>query len=250
MPRALLTLCILTVLSMLVALPAALLGLVHPFDFVRILVARVLSRSMLWTCGVRLVVEDERGSVDGPPAFFVGNHQSAADIPTVSEALKGRAFFMAKHSLFLIPALGWFWAVYGYASIHRSDPRRTKRNLDRMIERVRARPASWVVFPEGTRSTDGRLLPFRRGTMKICARAGLPIVPFAVDGSARVHRARVFRVHPGLVRVIFGEPIPAETVSRMSSKELSEMVQQRVADCLDRARSMATSGDQGGDRSA
>lgn len=250
MPRALLTLLTLMVLSALVALPAAIVGVVHPFDSVRILVARILSRSMLWTTGVRLVVEDKRGVVDGEPAFFVGNHQSAADIPTVSEALKGRAFFMAKHSLFRIPALGWFWAVYGFASIHRNDPRRTKRNLDRMIERIHVRPASWVVFPEGTRSADGRLLPFRRGTMKICARAGLPIVPFAIDGSARVHRARVFRVYPGPIRVVFGEPIPAEAISEMSSKELCEMVQQRVADCLDRARSMAEPGEEGGRQSA
>jgi 1-acyl-sn-glycerol-3-phosphate acyltransferase len=249
MLRALLTLLLLSLFCGLVVLPVTMLGFVHPFEWMRVFLSGTFSKLALWSCGASLAVEGGSRYVDGSPAFFVGNHQSALDIPVIIDALKGRVRFMAKHTLFRIPAFGWALTVFGYAPIHRGCPRRAKRDLDRMIDGIHARPSSWVVFPEGTRSTDGRLLPFRQGTMKICVRAGLPIVPFAIDGSHRVHRSRTLRVHPGPIRVVFGEAIPAETLSEMSSKELNEVVRLRVAGCLDRARGLAVSGDEEGGRS-
>lgn len=236
MVRALLTFLGMTVVVVLAALPAAVVGLVYRFEGVRLGVERIFAGSLMWMTGARLRAEGVEIHRGGPPAFYVGNHQSAMDIPVLMAALDGDVRFMAKHTLFWIPVLGWFMTLYGFAPIDRADPRRAKRSLDKLVERVRAKPASWAVFPEGTRSAEGKLLPFRQGTMKICVRAGLPIVPFAIDGSHRVHRPRALCVRPGVIRVVFGDAIPAETCAQMSSKALNQLVHDRVAECLRRAR--------------
>jgi 1-acyl-sn-glycerol-3-phosphate acyltransferase len=74
----------------------------------------------------------------------------------------------------------------------------------------------------------GRLLPFRMGAMKICLRAGLPVVPFSIDGSARVNPRNGFRIRPGTMRMSFGELIPAERVALMSLGDLHDRVREAI----------------------
>ena len=188
----------------------------------------LFGRTVLLCSGVRLSVEGFDPGSDAKPRFFVGNHQSAVDIPILLSALGGRVRFMAKKSLFRIPLFGWAMSLYGYAPIDRSNARTTVKTLAAMIERVRSRPVSFLVFPEGTRNADGGLLPFRKGAMKICQRAGLDVVPFTINGSARIHRPRRFRVRPGPVRIEFASPIPAEEVAGMTADQLHDRVRKAV----------------------
>ena len=118
---------------------------------------------------------------------------------------------------------------YGYAPIDRSSPRVTLRTLDRMLDRLRRDPISLAVFPEGTRSSDGKLLTFRRGTMKVGQRSELPIVPFTIEGSLAVYSRERFAANPGPVKLIFAEPIPASEVAAMSTMELHDRVKATIA---------------------
>ncbi len=241
MIRATATLMVAALYIVIVSGPLLLGGLVFPAPQFADVASLVWSRLIFLVAGVRLTIVGAEHIADHTPRFFVGNHQSAVDIPILITALRGRVRFMAKDSLFRIPLFGQILARYDYVPIDRSRARRALESLDAMIERIRRRPVSLAVFPEGTRSVDGTLLPFRRGAMKICQRAGLAVVPFAISGSVAIHRRGVFRISPGPVRISFATPIPADEVSAMSSTELHDRVRQAVEHGLKEPRATAVS---------
>jgi len=229
MIRAWLAIAVWGVMLIVLGIPVLIAGFVHPS---RRLIARtgtLWARLMLGICGVRLTIEGLEHARDGRAKFFMGNHQSALDIPMVVLALNGDVRFIAKNTLFRTPIFGWIIGRYGNVPVDRTRPRVALKNLNRMLERVKDQPISLAVFPEGTRSADGRLLRFRKGTMKIGQRAGLPIVPFSIDGSYAVNPRDRLRAYPGPVRLTFASPIPADEVAAMSPAELHDRVRGTIA---------------------
>jgi len=223
------------VMVLALGLIALIVGVVYPSRRIFAALALVWAKAILFFSGVRLTVEGGDFLSDGRPRFFMGNHQSALDIPILVAALLGDVRFMAKRSLFRIPVFGWVLHRYGFAAIDRENARTTLRTLDLMLDRLRRRPINFAVFPEGTRSADGRLLRFRRGTMKIGLRSGLPIVPFSIDGSVAVHDRNHFEARPGPVRLTFGSPIPVDEVAELSPDELHRRIVATVASQLGQA---------------
>lgn len=189
----------------------------------------IWSRAILGCTGTRLRLEGEQKIPRGAPCFFIGNHQSALDIPILTVCLAGHVRFLAKESLFRIPVFGWTITSAGHIPIARHRPREARERLERMLSHMSNRPISLLVFPEGTRSPDGQLLPFRKGTMKICQRAGLTIVPFTIDGSLAVQKRGSLRINPRTVVVRFADPISPEEAAEMPTEQLHEKVYAAVA---------------------
>jgi len=198
-------------------------------------ISRNWARFMLFPTGVRLTIEGRERLKPGQPYYFVGNHQSAIDIPIIMLATGGDVRFMAKDTLFKIPIMGPAMVRCGYVPIDRNDARSALRALKLALERMKHDPISFAMFPEGTRTYDGRLLPFRKGALKIGLLSGMPVVPFSIDGAWRVNDRARFEIKPGPVRVVFHEPIPVETLSRLNSTELRDMVARTIAKELGQA---------------
>ncbi len=206
-----------------------LVGVIRPSRRFYAWAALFWSRVVLFLSGTHLTIEGRSRTANAGPHFYMANHQSALDIPILAAALDGDVRFMAKKSLFRIPVFGWVIWRYGFVPIDRKSTRVTAQALDRMLARLRTNPASFAVFPEGTRTRDGKLLPFRRGTMKIGQRSQLPIVPVSIDGSFNVFSTNRFAAYPGPVRLVFHEPIPADEVAAMSTSELHDRVLGAIA---------------------
>jgi 1-acyl-sn-glycerol-3-phosphate acyltransferase len=228
MLRAWLAIAVWALLCVVVGIPLYLAGWVYPSRRLLAAAGRLWARMMLWISGVRLTMEGRERISNGRPHFFVGNHQSDLDIPILVLALKGDVRFLAKHTLFRIPIFGWVMRRYGFVAIDRRNARRAKEALERMLAQLRRNPISFAVFPEGTRSRNRQLLPFRKGTMKVVRRSGLPVVPFSIDGAVDVHHRDELRARPGPIRLTFGDPIPAEEVARMSPTELHDRVRRVI----------------------
>ncbi len=235
MLRATIAFLIISMVIVVICSILLLIGLVHPSHRCYAFLARLWGHGVLTGAGAKLTIEGGEHIADGEPRFLVGNHQSALDIAVLFCVTRGHARFMAKKSLFRIPLFGWVLSQYGHAPIDRSSVRTTAASLKHMLDRLRERPATFAVFPEGTRSMDGKLLPFRQGAMRICQRAGMPIVPFAIHGSIDVHKRGANRVYPGPVKLVLTKPISADEAGRVSPKELSDRVFREVARCLIRA---------------
>lgn len=220
-----------------------LIGLIYPFHFVYELAARLWSWVILRLAGVRLTIEGREQVVGGEARYYVGNHQSGLDIPILITALRGNVRFLAKNSLFRIPVMGWIMARYGFVSVDRKRPRTTLERVNRALRRSRKNPVSLAVFPEGTRSRDGRLLPFRRGALRIGRRSGLPIVPFSINGSMAVNHPDEMRAIPGPVRLTFSQVIPAKEVAAMSHTELHDRIRTAIVRGLERPLTAPQAGD-------
>lgn len=214
-------------------IPVAIMGMVYPSRRVVAWAANLWARTMLVICGVRLTVEGRENLSDVEPRFHLGNHQGAIDIAIIIHALKGDVRLFSKDTLFLIPIFGWIMRRYGYISVDKRSARTTLQRIDRILERFRKNPISMAVFAEGTRTRDGGLLPFRRGIVKICQRAGLPVVPFCINGSYRVNPRDRWAMFPGPVRLTFGRPIPAAEVLSLTPAQLHDRVRGAIAEMLD-----------------
>lgn len=140
------------------------------------------------------------------PHIFVMNHQSMLDIPVAFAGLPANLRFVAKHSLKYVPFLGWYMWLTGMIFVNRSNRTAAIRSLAQAGARIR-QGASILVYPEGRRTRDGRLLPFKKGPFVLALEAKVPIVPVAVDGSYNVLPPDGFRIRPATVRLKVGEPI-------------------------------------------
>ncbi len=214
---------------LILGVPTAIIGIVDRSRRAVAWGSFVWGKWVIGASGCRLVIKGYENTNDGQAKFYVGNHQSALDIPAVLVALDGRVNFLAKRSLFDIPVFGWVLRLNGYVPLSRKNARKDHVRLQHMLTNLSRRPVSFCVFPEGTRSKDGQLLPFRRGALKICKRSGLPVVPFSISGSLAAHARGRFLVTPGDIQLTFGKPVPAALVESMDAGELHDVVVREVA---------------------
>jgi 1-acyl-sn-glycerol-3-phosphate acyltransferase len=181
--------------------------------------ARAWARGMLWCAGVKLVVEREAALDPGGRYVLVCNHQSLFDIPVLLVTVPESTRFLAKRSLFRIPAFGWGLRAAGFVPVDRVDRSRAKEAMDGALEQL-AKGRSILLFPEETRSLDGRIREFSRGGFLIALKAKCPLVPVGVHGTLAVQRKGRLGVRPGVVRVRYGQPIEVATAGVRGRRDL------------------------------
>jgi 1-acyl-sn-glycerol-3-phosphate acyltransferase len=133
-----------------------------------------------------------------------------------------------KTSLYLVPVFGWALWFGGHIPIDRRNPFRAKRSLAAAAVRIR-RGASVAVFPEGTRSHDATVQPFKKGGFVLAADAEVPVVPVSLDGVKRVLPHGLFSLRPGRVRMRIHPAVATEGASPDGARALAEEVRQIVA---------------------
>jgi 1-acyl-sn-glycerol-3-phosphate acyltransferase len=163
-------------------------------------------RPVLWMVGVRLQLEPMPDLDWKRPYLFAMNHQSTLDIPVVVAALPVQPRFVSKQSMARVPFFGWYMRRTGMVFVDRSNRTRAIESLRLAGERIRA-GASIFIFPEGTRSHERKILPFKKGPFALALEAGVPIVPVVIEGTGEALPANAWTARPGTVRVKVGRPI-------------------------------------------
>lgn len=211
------------------ALVAIAAGLVNLRAIGGTFAARMWSRGLLLTGGTRLDVEFETPLDPDGCYVFLCNHQSLFDIPVLLWTLPGPTRFLAKRSLFQIPVFGQAMSIAGFIPVDRQDRSSARRSFEEAV-RLLEEGTSVLVFPEETRSEDGRLLPFRRGAFLIALKGGVPLVPVGVSGTRDIRRKGSFWVRPGTVRVRYGAPVAPQERSVRQRRELVEDMRRRIGE--------------------
>ncbi len=168
-------------------------------------VARWWGRGILVVTGVRVRVRGMEQLVPATTYVFVANHQSFYDIPVLFWSLPCQLRIIAKDSLGSVPFIGWHLRRTGHILVNRRNPDR-KAILRRWCELV-ADGLSLIIFPEGTRSRDGRVAPFKTGSFMLALQAGLPVVPITIAGTRAVMPRGRLTVRPGAVTLTVHPPI-------------------------------------------
>ncbi|HYL61610.1 MAG TPA: lysophospholipid acyltransferase family protein [Candidatus Methylomirabilis sp.] len=140
--------------------------------------------------------------------LFVANHTSSADAPAVVGAIPRRIAVLLKKSLFNWPIVGQAFRSVNFIPVEREARESAIASVEKAVEAMRT-GQSFLIYPEGTRSPDGRLQEFKKGAAVLAIKAGVPIVPMACSGAHKVMAKRSLLVHPGEVLVEFLEPIDA-----------------------------------------
>src|SRR5579884_2197220 len=152
----------------------------------QIRVARAWARMLLRLSGVRVNVEGLEQIDPAGSYVFIANHLSYMDTPVALANIPVQFRFLAKRGLFQIPFLGTHLSRAGHIPVPREDPRASVKTMQVAAEIIRERGISLLIFPEGGRSLDGVLQPFKEGAAYIAIKAGVPMIPIALEGTREV----------------------------------------------------------------
>jgi 1-acyl-sn-glycerol-3-phosphate acyltransferase len=187
-------------------------------------------RFALVICGIRRIVEGVENIPSGT-CIFVANHASNVDPPVVVCSIPRRVALLGKKEVFRIPIVGRALRLADMVPVDRADPDAAKESVEEALAHLN-RGVSCLVFPEGTRSPDGRLRPFKKGSFLMAVRAQVPIVPVSVTRAHKVMRKGKFAIRPGIVGVKFHPPVTVAGYSFEHRDALVARVYSTVADGL------------------
>jgi len=180
--------------------------------------------------GLKIKIE---GCEKIPPGvcLFLANHTSFVDAVPIVWAIPRRIAILLKMSLFSIPIVGWGFRLAKFVPVDRSNRESAISSIDSAAEHMK-QGISFLAYPEGTRSYDGRLLPFKKGVFVIAIKAQAQIVPMVLIGAHRIAPKGSLRITPGQVLVRFGDPIDASVYSITQRRELAQRVRVAMAALL------------------
>jgi 1-acyl-sn-glycerol-3-phosphate acyltransferase len=176
--------------------------------------------------GVRVRVAGVE-KIPAATCLFVANHTSAADAPAVVGAVPRRLAVLLKESLFKWPIVGQAFTLAHFIPVKRDVREAAIASVEKAAEAMRA-GQSFLIYPEGTRSADGRLQEFKKGAVVLAIKAGAQIVPVLCSGAHRVMAKRSLVIHPGEIFVEFLEPLDASNY-RWEDRDI---LNQRVHDAM------------------
>jgi 1-acyl-sn-glycerol-3-phosphate acyltransferase len=164
----------------------------------------------------------------GTPLVIMSNHQSMLDIAALVKTLPIDFRFVAKKELVRVPFFGWALWSSGQIIVDRQNRARSVASLRHAAERIRA-GVNVIIFPEGTRSRDGRLGPFKSGGFHLAIQAQAPILPATVSGSHRISRKGSLRVRRGAkIKIHYGDPIPTRGLGIGDREMLKDRVRRAI----------------------
>jgi 1-acyl-sn-glycerol-3-phosphate acyltransferase len=223
---------IVILLYIAVAAPIALLiGVVFKWKRGMYALGHVGAWLALTCAGIRYKVIGRERVPDGP-VVFCSNHESNVDPPVLFEALHPQLHILYKAELHKFPIMGTVFDVGGFVPVDRRDREKALRSIEHAAESLRA-GNSFLIFPEGTRSRTGQLLPFKKGGLIMAIRAQVPVVPVAISGGRAAMRKGSPIVLPVHVTVRIGKPVPTAGLSLGDRDELIERVRAEVQELLD-----------------
>jgi len=164
----------------------------------------------------------------GQPFVFMPNHGSFLDGPLVMMLIPGRPRVIFKKSILRVPIVGQAMRFVGFVPVDRKGTRGGKASIDRAAALMRERGYSFLIFPEGTRSRDGKLQAFRRGGFFLALESGAPIVPVTIRGTFELMPKGQKFARKGTVQVAFHDPIPVAGYTIGTMAGLMEKVREAI----------------------
>ncbi len=191
-------------------------------------IARFWGKSILMVSRIKVSVQGYSNIDPALPYIYMPNHQSNFDIPVLLGHLKVQFRWLAKIELFKIPIFGRAMRKAGYISIDRYNRESAIKSLKVAANKIK-NGVSVLIFPEGTRSRDGDILPFKKGGFVLAIDSGVPIVPVVITGTRSIMTKGKFRVNAGQVNMVIHKPIDTSAYTRDTKIALMEDVRRAIA---------------------
>ncbi len=209
------------------SLAAIVFGLFNPFSKTVNGVIRLWAKGILWVSGVGLTVHGLENLEPMQPYIFISNHQSAFDILAHVASIPGTVRFIAKQELFRIPIFAQGMRTVGMIPIDRGNSEKARASLNKAIK-ILKNGVSVIIYPEGTRSPNGEIKPFKKGGFILALKSGLPIVPTVISGSMHILKKKSFHVNRGHIHVYFLPPVDPSEFSFETRNKLVKKVRDMI----------------------
>ncbi|MFL6352495.1 MAG: lysophospholipid acyltransferase family protein [Bryobacteraceae bacterium] len=200
-----------------------------PTGVTQIRVARAWARTLLAVSAVQVKLEGLEEIFPTGSYVFISNHLSFMDTPVVLANIPVQFRFLAKRGLFQIPFLGQHLSRAGHIPVPREDPKAAVKTMQLAATTIQKKKISLLIFPEGGRSHDGTLQPFKEGGAYMAIRAGVPIVPVAITGTRDLLPWGSGIVKPGCVRLRILKPIETTNLTLKDRAMLTDQVRILIA---------------------
>ena len=187
--------------------------------------AMALGRLIL---GLRLDISGRETVDRKKPTIFMANHESFLDGPLLFLAIPQYVRVILKKEIFRIPVIGWAMNFAGFVPVDRKGSHSGRLSIARATRSIIERHYSYLIFPEGTRSLDGQMQPFRRGAFFLALNSQAPIVPITLEGSHELMPKGSSSAKKGTVRVVFHEAIPTRGCGEEDIPRLIETVRTQI----------------------
>ncbi len=161
----------------------------------------------LWICSIKLDVEGRENLYKKFPAIFIANHQSLLDVYIFPALLPKKIFVIGKKELLKYPFLGWIFYLTGQIPVDRSNHIQAMRSMEKVYNKIKNQGYGVFFCPEGTRSFDGKLLPFKRGAFHLALQTKLPLVPIIMFGADKFMKRGTLKINTGTLKVKILPPI-------------------------------------------
>lgn len=192
------------------------------------IVERLWSPVLLLLVGARISSIDKHKATQlKEPVIFASNHQSNFDITSIINQTPRHLHFIAKEEIKKIPFLGQYTAAMGMIFIDRKNKDKALESLQKAGELIRS-GRDVVVFPEGTRSKDGKIHQFKRGAFILAQEGKVNIVPVAIKGTRKVNPTGKFKLRPGKITIKYGDLILAKDFESKTVEDFATHVQTEV----------------------
>lgn len=193
--------------------------------------ARCCIRAAGWMCGVRVDIRGREMIVPGITYVFLSNHQGNFDGPALVHAIPRDWSALIKKEMLRLPVLSLVLKQVHFIPIERSNPKEAHTGIE-LGAKLLSAGKSFLAFPEGTRSRDGRLGEFKKGVFIMAIKAQAPIVPVTILNSAKVQPPGRYGVRPGHIQVIFHEPIETKGMTMEDRNRLVQLTRDAISSAL------------------
>jgi 1-acyl-sn-glycerol-3-phosphate acyltransferase len=226
-----LKLILLLIHTIIVSTLALLAGLLDRSHKVYFILTKVFSAPVLAMAGIKVKITGKKNVVPKTPYVFVSNHVSLFDIPVLQRYVPNNFSFVFKKEIAWVPLFGWQMQLGPHIIIDRQNPEKAMKSIENAKKMLVHRNISVLLFPEGTRSNTGEMLPFKRGAFHLAAQVGFPIIPVTIFGTKNLFLKKPFKINSGKVIVDFGKPIPTDNItSRKEELELMGKVRDIISE--------------------
>ncbi len=221
--------CMITVIVMtiIIGLSVILIGWMNPYSQAVNILGRIWSKTILWSAGVKIIVEGLENIQPNTSYVIMGNHQSHFDVPAIFSIVNNLTIrFFTKKELFSIPLFGWAMKSAGMIKIDRSNRSQAIKSMSVAVKKIKQKGTSLVVFPEGTRGTDGEVHEFKKGGFVIAIKGHIPVLPVSVSGSRFILKKHTLKIDPGYIKIVFDKPIETNEYGQENKDRLMSETQQ------------------------
>jgi len=209
--------------------------IVYPFDkwfhksgdYIHI-ISRYFGKAILYISRTSIQVDGLDNINRDRVYIIISNHQSLFDIFVMDSCIPLQFRFIVKMELYGVPILGWCLRIENQIMLDRNNRRKALESINKAVSTIR-NGRSVLIFPEGTRSRDGSIKQFKKGSFIVATRTKASILPITINGTFNILQPKKLLIYPSNVKVTIHPPFETKGLSRLEEKGLAEKIQHIVA---------------------